>query len=222
MCERDTLNLVRTDLTSHNPGHLSIVAIEHILQAQPESGGKVKHTQKTKWHRATKSNYSTFSFFYKEKKKKHHLMLKSLLVKLLYTDGCRMWDAGLLAILLAGVEDTDCTQQLIQVTWGRVIFTLREGTEVQIMIALQGCGNLLCSVLNDYAVNSRAQSMNVYFSLAFHYYTSTVISVFIFANTSHEVVFTQNKVKKLGWRFLQLHDKMLARGQKQVSVKAAF
>ncbi len=72
VCERNkytTGHLVFTDLRAHQLCHLSVVAVEHILQAQPERGGKVKNTQTLKTikhtHTHTQSKAPFSNVFYK-------------------------------------------------------------------------------------------------------------------------------------------------------------
>lgn len=143
--ERDLCEtLYITDLTSHQLRQLSVVAVKHILQAQPERGEEVKHTIR---HSGTEQqSRSTSPTVYILFLQTPFDVEQSLPLISFYKDGCRICDAELLNILLAGAEDTDWTQQLEQVAWAPVIFTLREGTEVEILIVLPGCSTLLCIV----------------------------------------------------------------------------
>lgn len=44
-----------------------------------------------------------------------------------------MWNTGLLVVLLAGVEDTDRAQELVQLAWSLIISSLRGDTIVELL-----------------------------------------------------------------------------------------
>lgn len=62
-----------------------------------------------------------------------------------------MWDAVLLVVLLAGVEDADRTQELVQLARGSVVVLLREETRLKYW--------LLCRIVAIYCAK-RVESLN--------------------------------------------------------------
>lgn len=189
---------VFADLRSQQLRHLSVVATEHLLQTQPERGGKVKVVNlpflmfSTNRHQLTHDPSNGCCCYWN-----HFTKL--------------MWDAGLLDILLAGVEDPDRTQELVQFARGSVVLPLR-GEE-------KGWNADCCAGLWQFIVWCFWGNIDVILNL---YETCRFIKWYFFMTkskgacrhlyhilflllnaTSLDVMCKQNKVKNSGWRFLQ-------------------